>query len=67
MCSFQAPVIVHVFDPMLCCMQALEEEGDVYARLARSIAPEIWGHEDVKKVPARCTHAALCEHLLPCR
>ena len=31
-------------------LQALEEEGDVYARLARSIAPEIWGHEDVKKV-----------------
>ena len=28
----------------------LEEEGDVYSRLARSIAPEIWGHEDVKKV-----------------
>lgn len=25
-------------------------EGDVYGRLARSIAPEIFGHEDVKKV-----------------
>lgn len=33
-------------------LQTLEEEGDVYARLARSIAPEIWGHEDVKKVGA---------------
>ena len=32
--------------------QALSEAGDVYARLARSIAPEIWGHEDVKKVLA---------------
>lgn len=29
--------------------QALEQEGDIYARLSRSIAPEIWGHEDVKK------------------
>jgi hypothetical protein len=35
-----------VFDSM----QMLEDEGDVYSRLARSIAPEIWGHEDVKKV-----------------
>jgi hypothetical protein len=26
------------------------DEGDVYNRLAGSIAPEIWGHEDVKKV-----------------
>ena len=24
----------------------------MYSRLARSIAPEIWGHEDVKKVAA---------------
>lgn len=30
-------------------MQALEQEGDIYSRLSRSIAPEIWGHEDVKK------------------
>ncbi len=30
-------------------MQALEDEEDIYTRLARSIAPEIWGHEDVKK------------------
>ena len=29
--------------------QALEDEEDIYTRLARSIAPEIWGHEDVKK------------------
>lgn len=29
--------------------QALEAEGDIYSRLSRSIAPEIWGHEDVKK------------------
>ena len=30
-------------------VEALAEEGDVYARLSRSIAPEIYGHEDVKK------------------
>lgn len=30
-------------------IQALVDEGDLYNRLARSIAPEIWGHEDVKK------------------
>jgi hypothetical protein len=28
----------------------LAEEGDVYSRLAGSIAPEIFGMEDVKKV-----------------
>lgn len=27
----------------------LAQEGDIYNRLARSLAPEIWGHEDVKK------------------
>jgi DNA replication licensing factor MCM7 len=27
----------------------IQQEGDVYTRLARSIAPEIFGHEDVKK------------------
>ena len=31
-------------------LAALGEDGDVYGRLARSIAPEIFGHEDVKKV-----------------
>ena len=30
-------------------VQALEDEDDIYTRLARSIAPEIWGHDDVKK------------------
>ena len=28
----------------------LLQEGNVYSRLASSIAPEIWGHEDIKKV-----------------
>jgi Mg-chelatase subunit ChlI len=28
----------------------LLREGNVYSRLASSIAPEIWGHEDIKKV-----------------
>lgn len=30
-------------------IEALTEEGDIYTRLASSIAPEIYGHEDVKK------------------
>lgn len=30
-------------------LQELATEGDVYSRLAKSIAPEIYGHEDVKK------------------
>lgn len=30
-------------------VEALAAEGDVYTRLARSLAPEIFGHEDVKK------------------
>lgn len=31
-------------------IRALAEDGDVYSRLSSSIAPEIFGHEDVKKV-----------------
>ena len=31
-------------------IEALTAAGDVYGRLASSIAPEIWGHEDVKRV-----------------
>eukprot|EP00887_Chlorella_sp_A99_P007647 scaffold20.g7647.t1 len=30
-------------------IEAMTEEGDIYGRLASSIAPEIYGHEDVKK------------------
>lgn len=30
-------------------IQEIQNEGDVYTRLAKSIAPEIFGHEDVKK------------------
>ncbi|GAB0492932.1 hypothetical protein MMPV_004202 [Pyropia vietnamensis] len=30
-------------------LAALAADANVYSRLARSIAPEIWGHEDVKK------------------
>lgn len=30
-------------------IEELAEDQNVYTRLARSIAPEIWGHEDVKK------------------
>ena len=28
----------------------LLQQGNVYSRLASSIAPEIWGHDDIKKV-----------------
>ncbi|KAL6779626.1 MCM7 [Auxenochlorella protothecoides x Auxenochlorella symbiontica] len=35
-------------------IEALTAEGDVYGRLASSIAPEIWGHEDVKRVLLLC-------------
>ena len=27
----------------------MAEDGDIYSKLARSLAPEIFGHEDVKK------------------
>ena len=30
-------------------IEELVQTGDVYSKLARSIAPEIYGHEDVKK------------------
>lgn len=30
-------------------IRELSEDGDIYSRLASSIAPEIFGHEDVKK------------------
>lgn len=30
-------------------IQQLSEDGDIYSRLSSSIAPEIFGHEDVKK------------------
>lgn len=34
----------------MAAIEAVGECGDVYGRLARSIAPEIFGMEDVKKV-----------------
>jgi len=27
----------------------LAEDGDIYNKLSRSLAPEIYGHEDIKK------------------
>jgi DNA replication licensing factor MCM7 len=30
-------------------IERLAEDGDIYNKLARSLAPEIFGHEDVKK------------------
>ncbi len=35
-------------------MQAISQANDVYDRLAASIAPEIFGHEDVKKALLLC-------------
>ena len=40
----------HLTDSHAEKLQELSEEGDVYGRLARSIAPEIFGMDDVKKV-----------------
>ena len=34
---------------MLARIEELKSEGNIYDRLAKSIAPEIYGHEDVKK------------------
>lgn len=30
-------------------IDALANDGDIYNKLARSLAPEIFGHEDIKK------------------
>lgn len=37
-------------DATRAAIEELTAAGDVYGRLAGSIAPEIWGHEDVKRV-----------------
>lgn len=30
-------------------IRSLADDGDIYNKLARSLAPEIYGHEDIKK------------------
>ena len=42
----------NMLDPSPFLLQAMDEAAEdpqIYSKLARSIAPEIWGHEDVKK------------------
>lgn len=44
-------------------LKQMAEEGDIYPRLARSIAPEIYGHEDVKKALLLLLVGAPSRHL----
>ena len=50
----------HSFDLVL---QELSEREDIYGILAASIAPEIFGHEDVKKALLLCMVGGVTRHL----
>lgn len=47
-------------------METLNAQGDVYSRLARSIAPEIYGMEDVKKALLLLMVRRAGRHAMPC-
>lgn len=44
-------------------LQELSEREDIYGNLAASIAPEIFGHEDVKKALLLCMVGGVTRHL----
>lgn len=44
-------------------LQELSEKEDIYGTLAASLAPEIFGHEDVKKALLLCMVGGVTRHL----
>ena len=44
-------------------LQELSEKEDIYGILAASLAPEIFGHEDVKKALLLCMVGGVTRHL----
>ena len=44
-------------------LQELSEREDIYGTLAASLAPEIFGHEDVKKALLLCMVGGVTRHL----
>uniref|UniRef100_A0A060T1E7 DNA replication licensing factor MCM7 n=1 Tax=Blastobotrys adeninivorans TaxID=409370 RepID=A0A060T1E7_BLAAD len=45
----QSYALLDINETVMARIDALRREGNVYNRLAQSIAPEIYGHDDVKK------------------
>lgn len=46
-----------------CLLQELSDSEDIYDRLASSLAPEIFGHADVKKALLLCMVGGVTRHL----
>lgn len=44
-------------------MQELSESENIYGKLSASLAPEIYGHEDVKKALLLCMVGGVTRHL----
>lgn len=44
-------------------LQELSEKEDIYGILSASLAPEIFGHEDVKKALLLCMVGGVTRHL----
>lgn len=53
---FELPEFLHA-----CGFQDISCDGNIYGRLAKSIAPEIFGHDDVKKV--QVYHFCSADHM----